>query len=201
MSDLTSFDLLILALVVGLALLGAVRGFTTEALNLAAWVAAVFAVRLFHEEMTGKLTGFAGSEGKGAILAFLLLFLGVLIVGKLIAGWVGGATKASVVGPVDRVLGLGLGAAKGLIAASAIFLLAEFATHLFVAEKSRPAWLAQSQVTPILIITSKALVNWVKEVQADAPAADGAGPDREGYSAKDRAALDDLLNKGEGTAV
>eukprot|EP01037_Dinobryon_pediforme_P035103 gene35103-41336_t len=45
---LTALDILVLLAIGGAATLGLVRGFVTEVLSLFAWVAIVFAVKLFH---------------------------------------------------------------------------------------------------------------------------------------------------------
>ena len=44
---------------------------------------------------------------------------------------------------MDRILGLGFGALKGLILASAMFLLTQFSTGLFDAEQEPPEWLME----------------------------------------------------------
>lgn len=206
MSGLTSFDYVILAMIGVMAVSGFARGFVREVLNLASWIAAIFAVRLFHEQLTPVAAEWAGGQARGATLAFVLLFAGTLIVGKLLATFIGGATRNSLIGPVDRLLGFGLGALKGLIAASAIFLVLDFTTNLFDDDKARPAWLAQSRATPVLDTTSRALVTWVErtrrvdaasraepEPSSGSAATSGARRDDPGYTRSDRNALEDLI--------
>ena len=56
------------------------------------------------------------------MLAFALVFGLVFLGGKLASRRVGRQVRSSVVGPVDRVLGGGFGALKGLIGATLLYL-------------------------------------------------------------------------------
>src|SRR5688572_2641384 len=112
MGSLTALDVITLVLVGGGLVLGFLRGFIGEVLSLLAWVAAIVALKFLHTPLTEALSG----VGTGAaVLAFMLVFGVVFFGGKLLARQIGSATKRSVVGPFDRVLGGGFGALKGLI--------------------------------------------------------------------------------------
>ncbi len=221
----TGFDYVVLTLILLFAIGGLMRGFTQEAFSLAGWIAAAVVVRFFHEDATAWLAPRTGGEASGAIIAFLLLFFGTLILGRILATTVGGATRRSAIGPIDRVLGLGFGAVKGVILASALFLLTQFGTGLFDPERSPPQWLTESRSAPLLGLSADAMVGWVHELQkADGKIAipglpeghpmvepDALPPgfdprtlpsqERGGYSAEDREALDKLLEKGETTDI
>ena len=215
----TGFDWVVVSLVGLLALAGVLRGFTQEALSLAGWILGIVVVRMFHQDATLWLAPKVGGDASGAIVAFLLLFFGTVIVARIIAGAAGGFAKRSGLGPFDRLLGLGFGALKGLILSSVLFLLAQFATGLFDPDQQLPDWLVESRTAPILSLSADAMVGWVKELQDDKaqgfdlpegmtlppgvlppghpPLEDpqAAGPD-EGYSSEDRRALDALLDEG-----
>jgi membrane protein required for colicin V production len=163
----TGFDWVVVALVGLLALAGIFRGFTHEALSLAGWILAIVVVRLFHQDLTLWLAPKVGGDASGAIIAFLLLFFGTVLAARLVAGAAGGFAKRSVLGPVDRLLGLGFGALKGLILASVLFLLAQFSTGLFDPDETPPDWLLQSKSAPILSLSATAMVGWVKELQEE----------------------------------
>jgi membrane protein required for colicin V production len=217
-ATLTGFDWVVLTLVGLLALAGLMRGFTQEALSLAGWIGAAVVVRLFHEEVTGWLAPRVGGDAPGAIVAFLLLFFGTVIAARLVAGAVGGAAKRSVLGPMDRLLGLGFGALKGVILASVLFLLTQFATGLFDPDRTPPDWLMQSRSAPLLALSASAMVGWVNELQQGSDGAPATGfelppghppidepfgpipgqpaPEPPGYSREDREALDRLLDEG-----
>lgn len=172
-SAFTAFDWIVVALVGLLALRGLMRGFTHEAISLAGWILAIVVVRLFHEQATNWLLPKTGGEATAAIIAFVVLFFGTAFLARLAAGAAGGFAKRSLLGPMDRVLGLGFGALKGLILASAMFLLTQFSTGLFDAEQEAPEWLTQSRSAPLLSLSANAMVGWVKEFDAKADAGVG----------------------------
>lgn len=172
LSTFTTFDWFVVALVGFLALGGLVRGFTHEALSLAGWILAILAVRLFHEQLTAKLLPTTGGDATAAILAFIALFFGTAFLARLAAGAAGGFAKRSVLGPMDRLLGLGFGALKGLILASAMFLLTQFATGLFDVDQKPPQWLTDSRSAPLLSLSANAMVGWVNDLDAKADTGD-----------------------------
>ncbi|MFA7441178.1 MAG: CvpA family protein [Sphingomonadaceae bacterium] len=199
-ADLTGFDYIVLTLIGLLALMGFVRGLTHEALSLAAWVLGGVVTRFFHEDVTLWLAPRTGGEASAAIIAFLLLFFGTVIIGRIIAGMAGGATRRSALGAMDRVLGFGFGAVKGVILAAILFLLVQFGTGLFDPERRSPDWLLEARSAPLLQMTADVMVDWVEELQQPAvekphPAAD------QGYTDEDRRALDRLLESGEALEI
>ena len=163
MGNLTALDIIVLLLVGGGAALGLMRGFVTEVISLFSWVAAIFALKLAHAPVTAVLKGFVGTPGGAAVLAFALVFAVVFIAGKLIAASLGRRTRQSVLGPVDRVLGLGFGALKGLLAATLLFLLANLGYDtVFGGESQRPAWMKQSRSFPLLNASGRAIIDFVE---------------------------------------
>ncbi len=162
MQALTALDIIVLLLVGGGALLGGVRGFVTELLSLFAWVAAIFALKVAHAPATLLLTGIVGTAAGAAVLAFALIFLVTFFAGKILAGSLGRRTRQSVLGPLDRVLGVGFGALKGLIGAALLFLLANLATDtVYGGGAARPEWMRASQTFPLLNASSRAIVDFV----------------------------------------
>jgi membrane protein required for colicin V production len=160
MGSLTALDILVLVLVGGGLVRGVMRGFVGEVLSLLAWVAAVVALKLLHTPATAALAG----VGTGAaVLAFVLVFGIVFFGGKLIARQIGTATKRSIVGPFDRVLGGGFGVLKGLIGATLLYLAASLVydtIHGRTAE--RPQWMLQSRTYPLLNASGRAIVDFVE---------------------------------------
>ena len=166
---LTALDMLVLLLVGGGLIMGFLRGFVFEVLSLVAWIAAIVALKLLHDPATGALTGVVGTRAGAAVLAFALVFGVVFILGKLVARRIGGSTKKSVVGPVDRVLGGGFGALKGLIGATLLYLGANLVYDtLYGRTAERPDWMAQSRTYPLLHASGRAIVDFV-EARRGAP--------------------------------
>lgn len=160
---LSALDIIVLILVGGGAVLGVWRGFVTEILSLFAWVAAIIAVKLFYPPAVLYLTKPVGSASGAAVLSFALIFGAVFICGKLIAGSLGRRTRQSVLGPLDRLLGLGFGALKGVLLAILIFLAANLATDALYGEHAkRPAWMRGSRSFLLLNAGSRAIVDFVE---------------------------------------
>ena len=105
MTGLTALDIITLLLVGGGIVFGFMRGFVFEVLSLLAWVGAVVALKFGQPPVADWLEGVVGTESGAAVLAFAIVFGVALFGGKMIANRMGFATRRSVVGFVDRVLG------------------------------------------------------------------------------------------------
>lgn len=172
---MTALDVITLLLVGGGLVLGAMRGFVAEMLALAAWVVGIAALKLLHTPVTEALEGTVGTWAGAAVLAFALIFGIVFIAGKLLAWKVGGATRRSVVGPVDRVLGGGFGALKGLIVATLLYLAANLVYDIWAGRaEPRPGWMADSRTYPLLNASGRAILDFV-EWRRGPPPAEGEG--------------------------
>ncbi len=220
---LTGFDWIVVALVGLLAVQGLARGFTVELVSLIGWVAAILVVRLFHEDLTNWFLPKTEGAASAAIVAFVLLFFGTVLAARTGATLIGGAARMGGLGSVDRTLGLGFGALKGVILATALFLVLKFATGYFEPEREPPSWLTQSRTAPFLSLAGDAMVGWARRLAATEeeratmapppgfppglrlppghPSLDPFGvpgrvPDRGGYSPEDRRALERLLEEG-----
>lgn len=160
--DLQGLDILVLIAVGLSAALGAKRGFVAEVLALFAWVAMVFALKIFHLPLSRALVETVGSAGGAAVLAFAILAGGTYLLGKLVAGAIGRRTRTSVLGPVDRALGFGFGTLKGLILASLAYLLVVLVLDtLGGGPTRRPAWLVEARTYPLLNATSASIADFV----------------------------------------
>jgi membrane protein required for colicin V production len=159
---LTSLDMLVLLAVGGAALLGLMRGFVTEIISLGVWIAIVAAVKLFHTPVTQAMTGVVGTASGAAVLGFAVIAGVVYFGGKMTAKAIGGRTKKSVLGPVDRALGFGFGALKGLILASLAFLVVTLLVDTVSGGPSRrPVWMTSSSTYPLLNVTSASIADFV----------------------------------------
>ncbi|MES2057666.1 MAG: CvpA family protein [Pseudomonadota bacterium] len=159
---LTALDILVLIAVIGSAGLGLMRGFVTEVLSLFAWVAIVFALKLFHMPVSAILSPMVGTASGAAVLAFAIISGVTYFAGRMVANAIGNRTRTSVLGPVDRALGFGFGAIKGLILASLVFLLVVLVTDTMSGGPSRrPLWLTDSRTYPLLNKTSASIADFV----------------------------------------
>ncbi len=159
---LTALDIIVLVAVLGAALLGLKRGFVTEVLSLFAWVAIVAMLKLFHVALAAKFSGIVGTASGAAVAAFVVIAGGTYVGGKLVANAIGKRTRTSILGPVDRALGFGFGALKGLIIASLGFLVAALLVDTARGGPSRrPEWMTGSRSYPLLNATSAGIADFV----------------------------------------
>ncbi|MFW2852340.1 CvpA family protein [Sphingomonas sp. TX0543] len=160
--NLNAVDILVLLAVGGGALLGIKRGFVTEVLALFAWVAMIFALKFFHLPLAKVLTGVIGTQSGAAVLAFAVLAGITYFLGRLVANAIGARVRTSVIGPIDRALGFGFGALKGLILSSLAFLLVVLVLDTIGGGPThRPAWLAEARTYRLLNATSAGIADFV----------------------------------------
>ncbi len=161
---MTAMDIIVLLLMGGNGLLGFKRGFVCEVLSMVGLALAMTAVRLFHAPVADMLTGFVGTEGGAAILALVLVFGVTWFAGRMAARYIGGAVKTSLLGPVDRVLGFGFGALKGLLIATVAFVgFAMVYDTVYGADTPRPDWMRHSRTYPLLNASGRAMSEWLAE--------------------------------------
>ncbi|MDT9597862.1 CvpA family protein [Sphingosinicella rhizophila] len=167
---MTALDIIVLLLLGGGLIRGSMRGFVGEVLSLLAWVAAVIALKLMHEPVTQALAGTVGTYAGAAVLAFALVFGLVFLCGRLLARRIGQATRTSVVGPIDRILGAGFGVLKGLLVATLLYLAANLFYDTFYGRAAeRPDWMARSRTYPLLHASGRAIVDFVETRRAQMP--------------------------------
>lgn len=160
---MTAMDIIVLALLGGGGILGFKNGFVQEVLSFAAWAVAIIAIRLFHDPVSLWLVEPVGSEGGAATLALIGIFAVSFFAVRWGAAYIGGRMRRSTLGPLDRVLGFGFGALKGLIAATLLFLLATMVYEVIWPEDERPEWMTSSRTYPLLNASGNALVDAIEE--------------------------------------
>jgi membrane protein required for colicin V production len=126
-------------------------------------VLAVFAIHYLHTDLTEFLFGYLGSPNSAAILAFALLLLIPYAAMKVIAGNIGKASRKSVIGPIDRVLGFGFGAIKGLIVTVIGFSLVVLGYDSVWGPQGRPVWIIEARSYPFINAGSEAMVQLIHE--------------------------------------
>ena len=121
---MTAFDYAVLAVIAASGLLGFWRGLVSELLALAAWVVAFLASRAEAAEVAGWLTGQIAEPGIRLAVAYVLVFVGVLLVFAIARMLVSLMLKAAGLGLLDRLLGAAFGALRGILAAWMAVLVA-----------------------------------------------------------------------------
>jgi len=162
---MTGFDIIVLLIVAVAAVGGFLRGFVQEVLSLASWVLAVAAIRFLHTDLTAALYSFIGTPSGAAVLAFVLLLLIPYAAMKLIATRAGRASRNSVLGPFDRVLGFGFGAVKGVIIVVMAFSVLVLGYDTVWGAAGRPVWMTTARTYPFVNASADAMVQLINERQ------------------------------------
>ena len=163
---MTGFDFLVL-LIVGVAAIGGfMRGFVQEVLSVAAWILVAFAIRYLHSPLTDQLIDYIGGGVATSVLAFALLLLIPYAAMKVIANNVGEASRNSILGPIDRVLGCGFGALKGMLIVVIAFSLLVLGYDSVWGIQGRPSWINQARSYELVDAGSRSLVEMLAERRA-----------------------------------
>ncbi|MGH8191139.1 MAG: CvpA family protein [Rhodanobacteraceae bacterium] len=140
---LNAADIAILV-VLGLSMLfGLVRGFLSEVLSLACWIAAFWVAWAFGDRVAAFYGGFVHEPTASIIAGYVTCFVGVLIVGGVLGWLVRKLMSHSGLQGGDRLLGLLFGLARGL-------LLVTFAVLMlgFTSVPREAPWWRQSTLLP-----------------------------------------------------
>ena len=82
---------------------------------------------------------------------------------KVIAGNVGEASRGSILGPIDRVLGFGFGAVKGALIVVFAFSVLVLGFDTVWGYQGRPNWITQARTYPAADAFSRELVRMIAE--------------------------------------
>jgi len=116
-------DYALLGIILLSTLISVFRGFVKEVMSLLGWVLAGWTAFRFSGDFAQFLERFITHEGLQHALAFLVLFVGVLILSVLVNHLVAKLVHLSGLKAIDRILGCVFGALRGgLIVVVAVFL-------------------------------------------------------------------------------
>ena len=149
----TTFDYLIVLIVVVSAGYAAWRGFLWETLTIFAWVAAGLACLYFGPAVIPLIRGYVHQAWLASILAYAGVFLVVFIPLAFISRRFSDSVKRSPIGLLDRVAGFGFGVVRGLV----ILGLAYMAFVHFVPARKQPSWVTEARLLPLVQSTAAIL--------------------------------------------
>ena len=115
-------DTLVLLVIAISAMIAFARGFISEVLGIAAWVGAFFFANAAAPLLRPAMRGWIGNPDLADPAAYAAVFLVGLIVLSIITGMIGGAVRNSMLGGIDRTLGLVFGIARGLVILAVIYV-------------------------------------------------------------------------------
>jgi membrane protein required for colicin V production len=138
-------DVGMLVIVLLSAMISLLRGFVKEALSLATWVAALIVGRLFSTKLAILLENQISVPSMRLATAFILLFLGMLIVGALINQLISQLVKATGLTGTDRLLGMLFGCARGVLVVAIIVGM------LSMTPVVNDPWWKESKLIPMIL--------------------------------------------------
>jgi membrane protein required for colicin V production len=116
-------DSAVLGVVVISALLAMSRGFVREVLGIGGWVGAFFFATLTMGLVRPIVRGWIPNTDIADPVAYVSLFIVGLIVLSIVTGMIGGAVRNSMLGGVDRTLGVVFGIARAVVLVAVAYIL------------------------------------------------------------------------------
>ena len=132
---MTEFDYAVLLVVAVSVAVGLCRGLIREAFSLAGWILAFVVANSFGSEVAGMLKSAIHNDTARLVLAFILLFVVVLLLVGLAGMLLSNLFKIAGLGLADRGFGAIFGLARGVVVVFAIVMIAGFTTV-----PQQPAW-------------------------------------------------------------
>ncbi len=160
---MNAFDIVVLIIVGVAAIGGFMRGFVQEVLSLAAWGVAILAIYFLHTDLTALIFERMGTPVGASLLAFAILLLIPYVAMRIIARTIGKATRNSILGPIDRVLGFGFGAVKGVVVSVMAFSLLVLGYDNAWSEHGRPSWMTSARSYTFINASAELMVQLIKE--------------------------------------
>ena len=160
---MTGFDVAVFVVVGLLAAGGFMRGFVQESISLFAWAFSLFCIHNLHGLVAAWLEPHIGTSSGASVLAFVLLMIVPYMLTRMLAKSLGSASRNSVLGPIDRVLGFGFGAVKGTVIVVMAFSILVLGYDTIWGAEGRPEWITKSRTYPFINASSDALVKAIDE--------------------------------------
>ena len=156
-------DYIVAIIVAAAAIGGFLRGFVQETLSLAAWIVAAIAIRYLQVPVSDVLSEYLGNGISTEVIALLLLLIIPYAIIRFIAVKAGRSSRASALGPIDRVLGLGFGALKGFVVVVIGFSMLVMGYDAIWGTQGRPGWIVEARTYSLVDAGSRALISSIGE--------------------------------------
>ena len=156
-------DILLVILIAGSVAAGFVAGFARVGIGFLATVAGLIFGFWFYGIPAASIHKYMSSETLSNIFAFLLIFLGCIAVGGLIAKLLSSVFKWTGLTWLDRLFGGAFGVIRGaLIAIAFVAVLMAFTT------KPLPNWMVDSKLLPYAVDASDVCASLAPQALKDA---------------------------------
>ena len=204
-------DVAVVAIVLVSAIYGTYRGFVSESLSVFAWIAAAFATLYFGPWTAYWMRGMISPGWLGELVGYAVVFLVVVIPLSFASFRIAENVKRSQVGTLDGAFGSAFGIARGLVLIGIAYLIFTAA----VPTVDQPGWVTRARLMPVIRASAEVVASLIpdqnvhrhrqvisepaekpvvqeKKVKHQPPPA-APKPTKKTYGAKDRQALDRLI--------
>ena len=165
---LPAADIVILTLILLSAVIGLFRGLVREVVSLAIWASAIVGAMVFSSPVAVYLTAIEASQRIRVVVAFVIVFFGVLIVGGLLQWSLARLIQSTGLGGTDRFLGFVFGALRGgLVVIAALIVARPFA--------ETSDWWRESLLRPEMLVFEEDILRLFRGSDVQPPDA-GAEP-------------------------
>ena len=198
----TMVDIIILVIIIASALMALLRGLTREVLTIIAWVIAAFGAIVLLNSVRGIFRDMLTNEMIADVVAFVAIFLIILIPALLLSNHVVRRFGHTDPGILDRTGGFIFGVARGLF----IVGLGYWANAMILERGTEPFWIEDARLRPIVVGVAKIFPDRIGEFSAPAfqdgtetsnrrepIEEDRTEENEDGYGRNDRQSLDQLI--------
>jgi len=150
---LSRLDIMIVVIILGAVIIGAVKGFVREAVGIAATVGGFILAAAYYQYGADLLGGLVSNATAARFLSFLLILVLTVVIGmllvKLLSKWIKGPLKL-----LDRLVGVLFGAVQGVLICGALV----FAQIVFPVDREA---LGNSQLAPYCFGLTRAMIHLI----------------------------------------
>jgi membrane protein required for colicin V production len=116
------FDVFLLAMACLLVLVGMIKGLVRVLIGIAALIAAFALAARYHQPLANRLSKLDVDFEPASLISYVLIFLGVMLAGGLVAWLVRRLIKAAMLSWADRLGGAALGLVAAMLIAALLVL-------------------------------------------------------------------------------
>lgn len=191
MSELTSIDLIVIAIISLSAIVALWRGLVRETFSIIEWIASAYVALKLSPAFQPMIAGIIAPPWLAWIAAFIGTFLIVFVPLSLLTHRFAEFVRRSEIGAVDRTLGFIFGVGRGLV----IVGLSYIAYAAFVPLENHPPTLTEARLFPLIRNSSNILLSLIPGSDSEGGAVSQAkgGDEAKTYGAAERGALDRLF--------
>lgn len=165
-SGLTTFDVIIISIILISSLMAFLKGFVSAVLSFTNWVVSFLLVIYVTPSVAEMLGDVVDSERTANIFASILIFITSFIILAIVNSQIVGLVKRAGVGGLDRTLGLAFGMVRGVLIGVFIFLTASIGYNMLAgssSEENGPSWLTEARSYNLLKMASSYVIDHIPD--------------------------------------